>query len=89
LAAFDRSYTQSHISPLKQEQAAGHAVRAVYMYSAMAELAAELGDGEMKNACDRLYESITENQMYITGAIGATAIGESFTGPYDLPSDSG
>lgn len=87
LTALDRSYSQSHIPPVEQREACGHAVRAVYMYSAMADLAAESGDKELQDACDALYYSITESQMYITGAIGSTSIGESFTAPCDLPND--
>ena len=81
----DRSYSQSHIPPAEQRHATGHAVRALYMYSAMADLASELGDEELSEACRILYEDVTNRQMYISGAVGATAEGESFTGPYDLP----
>lgn len=86
---FDRdwSYAQSHIHPTEQRQAVGHAVRAVYMYSAMADLAVLREDKELLEACDILYEDIVNRQMYITGAIGAAAEGERFTGPYDLPNN--
>lgn len=81
----DLKYTQSHMPPVEQRQAVGHAVRAVYMYSAMADLAAELSDKELEAACEALYDDITEKQMYITGAIGPSSIGEAFTAGYDLP----
>ena len=68
--------------------ATGHAVRAVYLYTGMAELAAETGDKELLAACGRLWENITEKQMYVTGGIGSTVIGEAFSVVYDLPSDT-
>ena len=83
----DTQYSQSHKPPVEQTEACGHAVRAVYMYSAMADLAAELNDSALLKACDTLYRNITEKQMYITGGIGSTSIGESFTTNYDLPND--
>ena len=82
-----RTYSQSHVPPVMQREAVGHAVRAVYMYSAMADLAAELGDDPLRTACDALFEDVTTKQMYVTGAIGATETGESFTGAYNLPND--
>ena len=87
MTSLNRTYSQSHKPPAEQRVAVGHAVRAVYMYSAMADLAAELDDEMLRIACDALYDDITKRQMYITGAIGATSIGESFTTAYDLPND--
>ena len=87
LDTFDAGYFQAHIPPAEQRQAAGHAVRAVYMYSAMADLALEEGDAQMRGACEGLFDNITEKQMYITGAIGSTSTGEAFTTDYDLPAD--
>lgn len=84
----EASYSQSHIPPKQQQKATGHAVRALYMYSAMSELAALCQDDELKTACHTLYDNVTKRQMYITGAVGATATGESFTGDYDLPNDT-
>ena len=69
------------------EYATGHAVRAVYLYTGMAMLAKEIGDEELASACERLWNDITLNKMYITGGIGSTYIGESFTKAFDLPSD--
>ncbi|MCL2703798.1 MAG: glycoside hydrolase family 127 protein [Defluviitaleaceae bacterium] len=88
LTAFDWSYSQSHIPVTDQKNAIGHSVRAVYQYSAMADLAAELGHSDMADACAALYEDIKERKMYVTGAIGSTREGESFTGEYDLPPDT-
>lgn len=82
------AYSQSHLPPVQQREAVGHAVRALYMYSAMCDLAELFHDTELENACYALYKNITEKQMYITGAVGASASGESFTGSYDLPNDT-
>lgn len=87
LTDLPRTYSQSHEPPADQRVAAGHSVRAVYMYAAMADLAAELGDKALQTAVDALYEDITTKQMYVTGAIGSTAWGERFSGAYDLPND--
>jgi DUF1680 family protein len=81
----DLCYNQSHVPVTEQPYAVGHAVRAVYMYSAMADLARETGDSQMLQACRRLWNDMTCRQMYITGAIGSTHIGEAFTCDYDLP----
>ena len=85
--ALPRSYSQSGIPPVEQREATGHAVRAAYMYAAMADIAAADGDRALMEACEALYENVVNRQMYITGSIGATADGESFTGAYDLPND--
>ena len=87
LTAADKTYNQSHKPPVEQEAATGHAVRAVYMYSAMADLAAELDDAALLAACDRLYDNVVNKQMYVTGAIGSSSWGERFTVDYDLPNN--
>lgn len=81
-------YQQSHAPVRQQRDAVGHAVRAVYLYTAMADLAALTDDKELVCACEKLWESITERRMYITGGIGSTNIGEAFTVDYDLPNDT-
>ncbi len=81
-------YTQSHLPVRSQSDAVGHAVRAVYLYTGMADLASMTGDKELLAACKRLWESITQRRMYITGGIGTTVIGEAFTTDYDLPCDT-
>ncbi len=86
--ASDLSYSQAHLPVRLQETAEGHAVRAVYMYTAMADIALETGDEELLTACRRLWSNIVEKRMYITGSIGSMAHGESFTLDYDLPNDS-
>lgn len=78
-------YCQSHMPVRRQREAVGHAVRATYLYAAMADLAAETGDREMAEACRALFEDIATHKMYVTGGIGSTWVGEKFTSPYDLP----
>lgn len=67
------------------KEANGHAVRAVYLYCAVADMARERDDGELKKALDAVWTDITERKMYITGGIGSTRVTESFTVAYDLP----
>lgn len=78
-------YNQSHLPVREQSEAVGHAVRAVYLYTAMADLAYELHDDRLKAACERLFKSITEQKMYVTGGIGSCYLGEDFSKPFDLP----
>ena len=80
-------YNQSHIPVREQNSAVGHAVRAVYLYTGMAYLAAETGDESLVSACKKLWEDVTERKMYVTGGLGSTYIGEAFTTPFDLPPD--
>ena len=80
-------YSQAHIPPVKQRSAEGHAVRAMYMHAAMADLALENGDEELREACLALWESTTEKRMFITGGIGSSGFLERFTTDYDLPND--
>jgi len=78
-------YHQSHKPVREQTTAEGHSVRAVYLYSGMADIARETGDESLYNACRALYENITQKRMYISGGIGSSAHGEMFTVDYDLP----
>ncbi len=80
-------YHQSHLPVRKQEEAVGHAVRAVYLYSGMADIARLTGDDSLLAACDTLWDNIANKKMYITGGIGSTNHGEAFTYAYDLPND--
>ena len=84
----DTKYNQSHATVYEQDEAVGHSVRAVYMYTAMADLAAEDGDERLLAACRRLWNNMIQKKMYITGGIGATVVGESFSVPYELPNDT-
>lgn len=81
-------YFQAHAPVREQTEAVGHAVRAVYLYSGMADVAMRTGDEGLLEACRRLYRNIADKRLYVTGAIGSTYIGEAFTFDYDLPNDT-
>ena len=83
-----RRYNQSHQRVIDQTEAVGHAVRATYMYSGMADVAALTGDLSYVNAIDRIWGDVAEKKLYITGGIGATGSGEAFGAPYELPNMS-
>lgn len=80
-------YNQAHKEPRKQTEAVGHAVRGVYLFSAMADIAKRTADEELYDACIKLFDSIENKKMYITGGIGATVDGEAFSFNFDLPND--
>lgn len=80
------SYFQSHLPCREQKTAEGHSVRAVYLYSGMADIAYKYGDESLTDACKALFDNITQRRMYVTGGIGSTRVGEAFTVDYDLPS---
>ena len=80
-------YNQAHCEPRKQHEAVGHAVRGVYLYSGMADVAKRYSDDELYLACRKLADNIINKKMYITGGIGATVDGEAFSFDYDLPND--
>ena len=81
-------YHQAHLPVRQQKEATGHAVRAVYLYSGMADMARMKKDDSLLKACEALWNSIVNEKMYITGGIGATRLGEAFSYPYDLPNDT-
>lgn len=83
-----KQYYQAGKPVREQDKAEGHAVRAVYLYSGMAEVASKTEDKELFEACRKLWDNITQKQMYVTGAIGATEHGEAFSFDYDLPNDT-
>ena len=85
---FKREYMQTHLPVREQKTAEGHAVRAVYMCSAMADIAGETGDAELLNTCRILWNNVVKKRMYITGGIGSAAFGEAFTFDYNLPNDT-
>lgn len=85
---YDPAYSQSHLPVREQKTAEGHAVRAVYMYSAMADVGAEYDDGTLVAACKRLWDNMVKRRMYITGSIGSSGLLERFTTDYDLPNGS-
>lgn len=81
----DMSYYQAHAPVRQQKEAVGHAVRAMYLYCGMADLAAETGDATLLRTCRTLWESVTERKMYLTGGIGSRHLGEAFGDDYELP----
>lgn len=85
---YKNTYNQTHLPVRLQTEAVGHAVRAVYMYSAMADLANKLKDQELLDSCRILWKNIVTKKLYITGSIGSTSYGEAFTFDYDLPNDT-
>lgn len=82
------AYSQAHLPVIDQREAVGHAVRAVYMYSGMADVAALTGDPAYVNAIDAIWDNIVSRKYYITGGIGARHEGESFGSNYELPNAS-
>ncbi len=84
----NKKYNQSHLPVRQQKEAVGHAVRAVYMYASMADVALETKDQDLLQACRRLWHNIVTKRMYITGGIGSQVHGEAFSFDYDLPNDT-
>lgn len=78
-------YCQSHKPVIEQDEAVGHAVRAVYMYSGMADVGALSGNKEYINAINKIWENVVEKKYYVTGGIGALRHGEAFGDNYELP----
>ena len=81
-------YSQDHIPVRQQSEVTGHAVRAMYLYAGMTDIAAHTGDKELTAAVDRLWESVVGKKMYITGGIGARHEGEAFGDDYEMPNDT-
>ena len=79
------AYNQSHKPILEQDEAVGHAVRAEYMYSGIADVAALTGDEAYIGAIDRIWDNIVGKKLYITGGVGARHAGEAFGDAYELP----
>ncbi|WP_240232254.1 glycoside hydrolase family 127 protein [Devosia lacusdianchii] len=84
----DYEYSQSHKPVREQDKVVGHAVRAMYLYTAMADLAAELNDPALKRACEVLWDDVMETKMYVTAGLGPSAHNEGFTHDFDLPNQT-
>ena len=82
------TYFQIHAPILEQDTAEGHAVRLVYMCTALADVAASTGNKDLEAVCRKIWRNIVDKRMFITGGIGSTVNGESFTLDYDLPNDT-
>jgi DUF1680 family protein len=87
-SAYDPGYSQSHLPVREQKTAEGHAVRALYLYCGMADIAEEYNDAELLECCKTLWNNIVQKRMFITGSIGSSGFWERFTVDYDLPNDS-
>jgi uncharacterized protein len=81
-------YHQDHMPVRQQSEIVGHAVRAMYLYSGTADVAAISGDKELIDAMQRLWQDVTQRKMYVTGGIGARSEGEAFGKDYELPNAS-
>jgi DUF1680 family protein len=81
-------YGQAHQPVREQKKVVGHAVRAMYLYSGMADIATEYNDNSLTSALETLWDDLTTKQMYVTGGIGPAAANEGFTDYYDLPNES-
>ncbi len=83
-----QQYNQADILPVNQSRAVGHSVRATYMYSGMADIAAIEGDTAYLNAITRIWNDLIDGKIYLTGGIGASGGNEGFAEPYNLPNMS-
>ena len=81
-------YNQAQLKVIDQAEPVGHAVRAMYMYAGMADVAALEDDARIKAAGDRIWENLVQSKLYLTGGIGAAGGHEGFGDPYDLPNMS-
>lgn len=82
------AYSQAHQPVREQRRVVGHAVRAMYLATAMADLAALHGDAALHDACHAQWDHLTQRQMYVTGGIGQSRHNEGFIDDWDLPNDS-
>jgi len=85
---FPYEYNQSHKPVREQTEVTGHAVRAMYLYSAMADLAGELNDESLFAACKTLWRHLITKRLYLTGGLGSSWRNEGFTRDYDLPNET-
>ncbi|MDQ3068152.1 MAG: glycoside hydrolase family 127 protein [Acidobacteriota bacterium] len=81
----ERAYKQDHLPVVSQDRAVGHAVRAVYLYAAMADVAALEGRRDYQEASERIWRDMISRRMYLTGGIGSRGTVEAFGEDYELP----
>jgi DUF1680 family protein len=77
-------YDQSHLPVVQQYQAVGHAVRAIYCYAGMADIAMETGDTDYQSAVASLWDNIVNRKYYVTGGVGSGETSEGFGPDYSL-----
>ena len=82
------AYCQDQIPVVEQTEAVGHSVRAAYLYTGMADVAALTGDMQYVEAIDRIWDDVVDTKLYLTGGIGASGGNEGFGGPYELPNST-
>lgn len=87
LDEYGSAYAQNHLPVREQTAPEGHAVRAMYLATGMADVARETGDETLLAACRRIFDNTVNRRMYITGGVGSSHVGEAFTYDYDLPND--
>ncbi len=80
-----KAYSQDHKPLIEQDEATGHAVRAGYLYSGVADVAALTGNGAYISAIDKIWENMVSKKFYITGGVGSRSEGEAFGDQYELP----
>ena len=88
ILSLPKTYFQIHKPVIEQDTAEGHAVRMMYLATAMADVALTAGNKKLYEACKKIWRNVVDRRMYITGGVGSTVIGESFTFDYDLPNDT-
>ncbi len=84
----NHEYDQSHRPVREQDKVVGHAVRAMYLYCGMADVALETNDPSLRAALDRLWDDLTSKRLYVTGGMGPSKENEGFTADYDFPNSS-
>ena len=87
--SIDRTYAQDHEPVVKQAEAVGHCVRAMFLYIPLTDLAALTGNPEYQEAADKIWEDVVHHKLYLTGSIGSIRFHEQFGSAYELPNLSG
>jgi DUF1680 family protein len=81
----DRAYKQDQVPVVEQDRAVGHAVRAMYLYEAVTDVAALTGNDAFARAADRLWQDVVSKRLYLTGGVGSRGTVEAFGDDYELP----
>ncbi|MCA1384307.1 glycoside hydrolase family 127 protein [Bradyrhizobium sp. NBAIM08] len=84
----NKAYSQAQLPLSEQRTAIGHAVRFVYLMTAVAHLARLRQNDQQRQTCLRLWQNMVQRKIYITGAIGSQSAGEAYSSDYDLPNDT-